>query len=95
MSTSGRGGAGGEGDSDKQGPDDRLGCFDPEPLPQGLMKRKPLADSEGNALGKTLGPVSLNALGIGCIIGAGIFVLTDSIQRQSALNAPSKGRQAR
>ena len=52
----------------------------PSPLPQGLMTRKPLADiiaeGEGHALGKTLGPVSLTALGIGCIIGAGIFVLT-------------------
>ena len=52
----------------------------PSPPPQGLMTRKPLADiiaeGEGHALGKTLGPVSLTALGIGCIIGAGIFVLT-------------------
>ena len=52
----------------------------PSSLPQGLMTRKPLADiiaeGEGHALGKTLGPVSLTALGIGCIIGAGIFVLT-------------------
>ena len=50
------------------------------PLPQGLMTRKPLADiiaeGAGHALGKTLGPFSLTALGIGCIIGAGIFVLT-------------------
>ncbi len=46
----------------------------PSPLPQGLMTRKPLADiiaeGEGQALGKTLGPFSLTALGIGCIIGA-------------------------
>jgi APA family basic amino acid/polyamine antiporter len=44
------------------------------------MTRKPLADiiaeGESHALRKTLGPVSLTALGIGCIIGAGIFVLT-------------------
>src|SRR5580692_6108674 len=52
----------------------------PSPLPQGLMTRKPLADiiaeGESHSLGKTLGPFSLTALGIGCIIGAGIFVLT-------------------
>ena len=68
---------GGEGESNKRGPDDRPG-FDPQPpLPQGLMTRKPLADiiaeGEGHALGKTLGPISLTALGIGCIIGAGVF----------------------
>ena len=44
------------------------------------MTRKPLADiiaeGEGHALRKTLGPVSLTAVGIRCIIGAGIFVLT-------------------
>ena len=47
---------------------------------EGLMTRKPVADiiAEGgaHALGKTLGPLSIMALGIGCIIGAGIFVLT-------------------
>src|SRR3984885_6644677 len=60
----------------------------PSPLPQGLMTRKPLADiiaeGEGHALGKTLGPVSLTALGIGCIIGAGIFVLTGTAAAQYA-----------
>ena len=30
----------------------------------------------GKGLNKTLGPFSLVGLGIGCIIGAGIFVLT-------------------
>ncbi|HEX3573995.1 MAG TPA: amino acid permease [Rhodopila sp.] len=34
------------------------------------------ADTEGKVLSKTLGPLSLVGLGIGCIIGAGIFVLT-------------------
>src|ERR1700759_2616056 len=34
------------------------------------------ADGHGVSLAKTLGPFSLVCLGIGCIIGAGIFVLT-------------------
>jgi len=34
------------------------------------------ADGHGASLAKTLGPFSLVCLGIGCIIGAGIFVLT-------------------
>src|SRR4051794_22095107 len=34
------------------------------------------ADGEGRGLAKSLGPLSLVGLGIGCIIGAGIFVLT-------------------
>ena len=34
------------------------------------------ADDHGQGLTKTLGPFSLVGLGIGCIIGAGIFVLT-------------------
>jgi basic amino acid/polyamine antiporter, APA family len=49
----------------------------------GLMTRKPVADiiaeggeGGGHTLSKTLGPWSITALGIGCIIGAGIFVLT-------------------
>src|SRR5712691_5586693 len=47
---------------------------------QGLMTRKSvaaiIAEAGEHALGKTLGPLSITALGIGCIIGAGIFVLT-------------------
>ncbi len=34
------------------------------------------AEGRGDGLAKTLGPLSLVGLGIGCIIGAGIFVLT-------------------
>src|ERR1700685_1780591 len=46
-----------------------------------LFAKKPiaalLAEAEGeNALKRTLGPLSLVALGIGAIIGAGIFTLT-------------------
>jgi basic amino acid/polyamine antiporter, APA family len=47
---------------------------------QGLMTRKSVAaiitEAGEHTLRKTLGPLSLTALGIGCIIGAGIFVLT-------------------
>jgi basic amino acid/polyamine antiporter, APA family len=47
---------------------------------QGLMTRKSVAaiikEAGEHTLGKTLGPLSIMALGIGCIIGAGIFVLT-------------------
>ena len=49
---------------------------------QGLMARKSVADlaEGGNAgepeLARTLGPWSITAMGIGAVIGAGIFVLT-------------------
>jgi APA family basic amino acid/polyamine antiporter len=49
---------------------------------QGLMARKSLAEiaagggAQGHRLAKTLGPWSITALGIGAIVGAGIFVLT-------------------
>src|SRR5262245_26695977 len=44
-----------------------------------------LAETEGeHGLRKVLGPVSLTALGVGCIIGAGIFVLTGLAANQFA-----------
>jgi basic amino acid/polyamine antiporter, APA family len=48
----------------------------------GLMTRKSVGDiiksgdAEGHQLSKTLGPISITSMGIGAIIGAGIFVLT-------------------
>jgi APA family basic amino acid/polyamine antiporter len=50
-------------------------------LREQMFTRKPvhvlLADTEGeHGLRRVLGPVALTALGVGCIIGAGIFVLT-------------------
>ncbi len=48
-----------------------------------LLAKKPMAlmleesrDTSANSLKRTLGPVSLTALGVGAIIGAGIFVLS-------------------
>ena len=54
-----------------------------------LFTRKPvhvlLAETEGDhGLRKVLGPVQLTALGVGCIIGAGIFVLTGLAANQFA-----------
>jgi len=49
---------------------------------QGLMTRKTVEDivkhgeADSHKLSKTLGPFSITAMGIGAIIGAGIFVLT-------------------
>ena len=48
---------------------------------QHLFKRKPLSmvheEMKGeNRLRRVLGPWSLTSLGIGCVIGAGIFVIT-------------------
>ena len=52
-----------------------------------LFATKPLsrimAEAEGeHALKRTLGPVQLVALGIGAIIGAGLFSLTDKLRHQ-------------
>ena len=54
----------------------------------GLFSTKSLAElrreSEGSPLRRSLGPVSLTALGIGSIIGTGIFVLTGTAASQNA-----------
>jgi APA family basic amino acid/polyamine antiporter len=54
-----------------------------------MFTRKPvhvlLAETEGDhGLRRVLGPVALTALGVGCIIGAGIFVLTGLAANQYA-----------
>jgi APA family basic amino acid/polyamine antiporter len=56
---------------------------------QSLFARKPLevllAEAEGdNRLRRVLGPVALTALGVGAIIGAGIFVMTGRVAREDA-----------
>ena len=57
---------------------------------QGLMSRKSVDDiiksseDHPHKLAKTLGPYSITAMGIGAIIGAGIFVLTGTAAAQYA-----------
>ena len=58
-------------------------------LRQQMFSRKPvevlLAEAQGDhGLRRVLGPVALTALGVGCIIGAGIFVLTGLAANQYA-----------
>jgi len=58
-------------------------------LRQQIFTRKPvdvlLAETEGeHGLRRVLGPVALTSLGVGCIIGAGIFVLTGLAANQYA-----------
>jgi basic amino acid/polyamine antiporter, APA family len=54
----------------------------------GLFTRKPIAalraEAEGGTLKRSLGPLNLTALGIGSIIGTGIFVLTGTAASQNA-----------
>jgi APA family basic amino acid/polyamine antiporter len=54
----------------------------------GLLSRKPLeelyAEAERGVLKRSLGPLNLTALGIGSIIGTGIFVLTGTAASQNA-----------
>lgn len=47
------------------------------------------ADTPGHRLRKTLGPWSLTALGIGAIIGTGIFILTGTAAAGEVLDVPS------
>src|SRR5438105_1334455 len=58
------------------------------PLAVSLFTRKSLADlrleAEGGLLRRSLGPLNLTALGIGSIIGTGIFVLTGTAASQNA-----------
>lgn len=57
---------------------------------QGLMARKSVdeivrsGEAGGRPLSKTLGPLSITAMGIGAIVGAGIFVLTGTAAAQYA-----------
>ncbi|HYZ62813.1 MAG TPA: amino acid permease, partial [Acetobacteraceae bacterium] len=55
---------------------------------RGSWARKPVADivrqAEAPRLARTLGPVSIVAIGIGAIVGAGIFVLTGTAAAQYA-----------
>ena len=54
----------------------------------GLLSKKPLselsAEAERGLLRRSLGPLHLTALGIGSIIGTGIFVLTGTAASQNA-----------
>ncbi len=47
------------------------------------------ADNPEHRLSKTLGPWSLTALGIGAIIGSGIFILTGTAAAGEYFQAPS------
>jgi APA family basic amino acid/polyamine antiporter len=65
------------------------------PLANQLFARKSIdrliaeAEEPGHQLKKTLGPWSLTALGIGAIIGSGIFVLTGTAAAGEHFEAPS------
>src|SRR4051794_19068282 len=54
----------------------------------GLLLKKPLAlahtEAEGGQLKRVLGPWALTAMGIGAIIGTGIFVATGEVARNVA-----------
>ncbi len=59
-----------------------------ESMTDGLMRTKPIdrlrqdAEGSGHALERTIGPLSLIGLGIGAIIGAGLFSLTGIARRR-------------
>src|SRR5215213_8490788 len=54
----------------------------------GILSKKSIdalrAESERGALKRSLGPLNLTALGVGSIIGTGIFVLTGTAASQNA-----------
>jgi len=57
-------------------------------MASGLFDRKPLSllleEMEGeHRLRRVLGPVQLTSLGVGCIIGAGIFVITGKVAHET------------
>jgi APA family basic amino acid/polyamine antiporter len=53
-----------------------------------ILVRKPLSqvqsEVESHGMNRTLGPLNLVSLGVGCVIGAGIFVLTGNAAAQFA-----------
>ena len=54
-----------------------------------IFRRHTVANLQSEALGnsglrRVLGPVNLTALGVGAIIGTGIFVLTGTVAAQNA-----------
>ncbi len=61
-----------------------------ENMTEGLMRTKPIdrlrqdAEGSGHALERTIGPLSLIGLGIGAIIGAGLFSLTGIAAAENA-----------
>src|SRR5437764_3137172 len=73
-----------------------MGQGGPKPLPERrlmswkqLFARKSLdvllAEAEGdNRLRRVLGPIALTSLGVGAIIGAGIFVMTGRVAAEDA-----------
>ncbi len=70
-------------------------CSRSTPLANQLFARKSIdrliaeAEEPEHRLKKTLGPWSLTALGIGAIIGSGIFVLTGTAAAGEHFEAPS------
>src|SRR5262245_13378327 len=58
--------------------------------PMSILSRKSIdaviesAESQGKGMKKTLGPINLVALGIGAVIGAGIFVRTAEAAGEAA-----------
>jgi basic amino acid/polyamine antiporter, APA family len=68
---------------------DAVGVVEPDwPITMGVWTKKSVddlrAESERAVLRRSLGPLNLTALGIGSIIGTGIFVLTGTAASQNA-----------